>query len=211
MKKIKSNLTRGRPLGFDKEAALNQALMLFWQKGFDNTSIHDLTEALGITPPSLYAAFGNKEALFWAAVDLYSSKYAVSISTTLEEKTLPKEAIHHLLRKLAQNYTDGNTPHGCLIVCAINNDLNHSGRVNKILQKMRRASEKVIFEKIKLAIQLKQIPSDTDAKNLSKFFATIIQGMSIQSKDGASKKDLIAVADLAMNVWPSTGDNKEER
>lgn len=194
--------TRGRPRDFNKEEALEKALALFWQKGFETTSINDLTSAMGIMPPSLYSTFGNKEKLFWAAVDLYSAKYAVNISKTLAEKTNVKEAMHHLLKKLAQSYVSNKTPNGCLIVCASINYSENSTNINMILQKMRESSEKVIVNRIKEGIRIKEIPSSVDAKKLGKFFATFIQGMTIQSKDGASIRDLESIIDLAMNIWP---------
>lgn len=193
---------RGRPRDFDKDEALKKALVLFWEKGFETTSINDLTSAMRITPSSLYATFGNKEKLFWDAVNLYSKKYGIDIEKTLNEEKDTKQAFHLLLKQLAHSYTSNKTPHGCLIICATTNHSENSININQVLKRMRQASEAVLVKRIKKAIQLKEIPAESNPKILGKFFATIIQGMSTQSRDGISSKELESIADLAMNIWP---------
>lgn len=200
--KITKIETRGRPKDFNQDEALEKALLLFWERGYETTSISELTLAMGITPSSLYATFGNKEKLFWTAIELYSMKYAVNISKSLNEKINTKEAFCYLLKKLAISYTSNKTPHGCLMICATTNHSKSSSNIDQVLQKIRSASEKVLVKKIQHAILLKEIPSNTNAKILGKFFATIIQGMSTQSRDGVSFKELESMVDLAMNIWP---------
>jgi AcrR family transcriptional regulator len=153
------DLKRGRPRTFDRTAALETATRLFWTRGYDAVSIADLTSALGISTPSLYAAFGDKRALFFEAVHHFEDAYGISLGS---ERTA-RAAVHQLRR---------------------------NGLRLAITRRLRRA------------VREGELGPDTDVSGLAGFFAATIQGMSQRARDGASRRELRAVADTAIRAWP---------
>jgi AcrR family transcriptional regulator len=195
--------TRGRPRDFNTTAALEQALCLFWEKGYPSTSINALTDAMGITPPSLYAAFGNKENLFKMALNLYATKYAVDLEKTLAEKVDPKEAFRHLLKTLADAYASKKMPSGCLVIFTSTIRAETTRDIERELLIMRTGLETALTNKIRQALKDKKIPPNTNVGDLAKFYTTFIKGMSTQARHGASVEDLEESAEIAMKAWPA--------
>jgi AcrR family transcriptional regulator len=193
---------RGRPRDFDTAAALEKALRLFWDKGYPSTSISALTDAMGITAPSLYSAFGNKENLFKMALNLYATKYAVDLERKLGEKPDPKEAFHHLLRALADAYASKKMPAGCLVIFTSTIRTETTRSIEERLLIMRTGLEAALTKKIRQALTDKKIPPNTDVRRLAKFYTTFIKGMSTQARHGASVEELELSADIAMKAWP---------
>ena len=192
---------RGRPRSFDREAALEQALLTFWEHGYDATSVTDLTTSLGIGAPSLYAAFGDKRKLFDEVVRRYQDTHGAFTARALAEEPTAGAAIERILREAASEYTDPGHARGCLIISATQNTIPASAEVAEHLRTIRRQNRDVLRERIQADVDAGLLPDDTDAAALATFFAATIQGMSQQARDGASRDDLMAVATTALRVW----------
>jgi AcrR family transcriptional regulator len=193
---------RGRPRGFDRTAALDRAVQEFWQHGYEATSIAGLTRAMGITPPSLYAAFGDKRTLFTEAVDRYARTYGGYGWRSLTEPTA-REGVARMLYEAAAEYTEPGHPPGCLVITGAVNTTAADESVKAELRRFREATKHAIAEKIAADVQAGRIPAGTDPLALATFYAAVIQGMSTQACDGACHEDLERIADLAMSAWPT--------
>ncbi|MEU8837429.1 TetR/AcrR family transcriptional regulator [Streptomyces sp900116325] len=193
--------SRGRPRGFDRASALEHALAEFWRNGYQATSIAGLTRAMGISAPSLYAAFGDKRTLFSEAVARYAQTYGQYGSRSLAEPTA-RAAVERMLREAAAEYTDASHPPGCLVINGAVNTTPADEDVKAELQGFRDATKHAIAQKIQVDVRACLLPQETDPLALATFYATVIQGMSIQACDGAGREDLHRVVDLAMKAWP---------
>lgn len=203
--------TRGRPRSFDADDALERAMQLFWQQGYESTSIADLTKAMNINPPSLYAAFGDKERLFLAAVARYGKRMGGKPAEILGAAPTAREAVQSLLEKAAHEFTDRSHPPGCMIITAATNCSAGAAQVQRMLADLRRGLEKQLETRIARAMSARELPAGTDAGALAKFYATVFAGMSIQARDGASRKSLLATAAAAMRAWPLPGGRSKSR
>jgi AcrR family transcriptional regulator len=192
---------RGRPRSFERAAALRRAMEVFWAKGYDGASLADLTAAMGIAAPSLYAAFGSKEALFREAVALYGETEGTEIWTALPEAPGAREAIERFLRASALSFTRPDRPAGCLVVLGalLANDGN--ARVCQQLRTSRAGNVAALRSRLERAVAEGELSASLDCEALATFYATVQQGMSIQARDGASRATLLAVADCAMAAW----------
>lgn len=191
----------GRPRTFNKDEALDQALEVFWRKGYEGASICDLTAAMGINPPSLYAAFGNKEALFRQALDRYAETRAGFVREALAVLNA-RDGIAALLRGTARSLADKSSPAGCLLVQGIAGSGDHAQCIRDELTARRAASQKAIRERLKRAQAEGELAADADPAALARYFSTVIQGMAIQAASGASRKELERIAEMAMAAWP---------
>ncbi|MDR0532419.1 MAG: TetR/AcrR family transcriptional regulator [Verrucomicrobiales bacterium] len=195
---------RGRPRSFDRDEALEQAMEVFWRYGYESASISDLTAAMGITPPSLYAAFGNKEQLFLEAVERYLAANHERLSSYLDNPGTAREGVARLLREISCMMTDCECPKGCMVVMSALNCSESSAHIQKIMAKHRKASEVRIRNRIERGMREGDVPADTNAAVLAVFFSTVIEGMSIQAKDGASARKIQSAIDTAMQAWPQS-------
>jgi AcrR family transcriptional regulator len=191
----------GRPRNFDTDAALDRALEVFWRKGYEGASICDLTAAMGINPPSLYAAFGNKEQLFRKALDRYTDKHNQCVREVLARPRV-REAIAALLFHSVDALTDKSNPPGCLLVQGIAGAGDHAQCIRDALAEKRAAGEKLIRERLKRAKAEGELPQSADPAALARFVATVTQGMAVQAAGGATRKELMAVAEAAMAAFP---------
>ena len=191
---------RGRPRSFDREQALEQAMEVFWKKGFEATSVADLTEAMGINPPSLYAAFGDKEQLFLAAVERYQARRGESCPYC--EEPTARDAVEKLLIFLADELTCSDHPRGCLLQMAEATSGESSPKLKAALQAKRMASRTMLKARIERGLRDGDVPEGTDATALTDFYVTIIAGMSMRARDGATRKSLLATVENAMRLWP---------
>ncbi|MCE8033325.1 TetR/AcrR family transcriptional regulator [Billgrantia tianxiuensis] len=192
---------RGRPRGFDREEALRRAMEVFWAQGYDNASIADLTRAMGINAPSLYATFGSKEALFHEAVKLYVRTEGSGIWEQVETAPTAHAAIAHVLHATAEAFTRGDTPRGCMIVLAAPQMQGANTQVCDALKAHRQANGCLLERRLKRAVEEGELPASTDCRALASYFVTVQHGMSIQARDGASRETLLAIADCAMASW----------
>ena len=193
---------RGRPLSFDREAALENAMKVFWERGYEAASISDLTAAMGITPPSLYTAFGDKERLFLEAIERYAHGPGSAGPRALAEEPTARGAICRWLTEAAEELTRPCHPRGCMVVMATTNCSVAAESVQLALAKRRAAGEASLRRRIQGGIDNGELPPDTEALGLANFYATIYQGMSMQAKDGTSRASLLATVETAMRSWP---------
>ncbi|MEU6209419.1 TetR/AcrR family transcriptional regulator [Streptomyces sp. NPDC090085] len=191
---------RGRPRSFDRDAALDKAMTAFWERGYEATSIADLTASIGIGAPSLYAAFGDKRKLFDEVVVVYGSRYGDFAAVALAEEPTARAAVERVLREAAEVYTDPAHPRGCMVLSAAVNTT--SDEVAEALRE-RRAANLALFEsRIRADVAAGVLPPDTDAPALARYAGAVLQGMSQQSRDGATREELLAVAERALLAWP---------
>lgn len=194
---------RGRPRKFDQQQALRQAMLLFWQKGFDNTSMPDLAKAMNINAPSIYAAFGSKEDLFEQAVEYYESIFGENIWANLSDDPTAKGAVERVLKQSALHYTRTETPRGCLIS---NGALAVSGGNTQVREKLcfrRNQCKSLLTARIEQGVSAGELSQQVDVSALATFYMSVQQGMSIQARDGATKEQLLASIHLAMLAWPN--------
>ncbi len=194
--------SRGRPRAFDRSVALDRAMIEFWRNGYEATSIAALTHAMGITPPSLYAAFGDKRKLFSEAVERYAQTHGQYGSRSLAEPTA-RAAVERMLREAAAEYTEPSHPPGCLVINGAVNIADADEDVKAELRGYRDTTKKKIANKIRADVRAGRLPKTTDAAGLATFYSAVIQGMSTQACDGASHRDLTRVVDNAMKAWPT--------
>jgi AcrR family transcriptional regulator len=194
---------RGRPLSFDRDAALETAMHVFWERGYEAASISDLTTAMGITPPSLYTAFGDKEQLFLEAIERYALGYGSISARALKEEPTARGAIERWLLEAAAELTQPCHPKGCMVVMAATNCSAAAERVQGALARRRAEAIANVTRRIQGAVDDGELPPDTDAADLANFYATVYQGMSMQAKDGATQEALLATVKAAMRAWPA--------
>lgn len=199
-------MAKGRPRTFDRDEALDRATMEFWRHGYEATSIAGLTGAMGINPPSLYAAFGDKKALFEEAVLAYGARpEGAFMGVALAEEPTAYGAFARILREAAHHYADPSHPAGCLTICAATNVAAASAEVGEFLRGIRNANLGVFDARLRAARDAGELPAGTDTMLLANYFAAVIQGMSQRSRDGADERELAGVAELAMAGWPGSG------
>lgn len=194
----------GRPLSFERSTALRQAMLLFWKHGYEATSIADLTHALGITAPSLYAAFGDKKHLFLETVDLYLQA-PTQDESLLQSAEMPtsQEAARMILTNSVIVFTQDNHPHGCMIGTSALSVSSAAADVQARLADIRIHSEARLRDAINKDVELGILPEKTDADALAGFVIATVQGISVLARDGATRQKLLAVVDTAMKAWPN--------
>jgi AcrR family transcriptional regulator len=192
---------RGRPRSFDRAHALRQAMEVFWRRGYEGASITDLTTAMGINSPSLYAAFGCKEALFREAVAYYNETENFDAAKALRDLPTAKEAIGGYLRQNVIAYTDADKPSGCMIVLTATTYTEQSRAVHAHLAEWRIATEHDFRERIERGIADGDVPATADAATVAAFYSAVNQGMAIQARDGADRSKLSAVAEASIVAW----------
>jgi len=193
---------RGRPLSFDRDHALEQAMHVFWERGYEAASIAELTAAMGITAPSLYTAFGDKERLFLEAIERYATGPGGGYPRALEEEPTAYLAIKRCLEEAAEELTRPSHPKGCMMVSATANCSKASAHIQAGLAKRRAANDAGVRCRIERGIQDGELPADLDAQALANFFTTVFRGMSMLAADGASRETLLATAAMALKAWP---------
>jgi AcrR family transcriptional regulator len=194
----------GRPRAFDVDEALDRALEVFWRQGYEGTGISDLTKAMGINPPSLYGAFGNKEELFRKVLDRYADGPARYIREAFDQPTA-RAAVEQLLHGAADATTRPGFPRGCLTVqgglaCAPGAE----GARGELASR-RLAGEAALRARLEQARVEGELPDDVDPDGLARYFVTVYQGIAVQAAGGASGEQLHQVVDYSMRAWPSPG------
>lgn len=193
---------RGRPLAFNQDEALKAALNVFWAHGYEGTSMAELTDALGINKPSIYAAFGNKEELFRKALAHYIVGPAAFV-TEVKSATTAREVVENFLQQAVEFFSDKSTPNGCLIVQAALTCGQGSSVIQQELIAYRKRFEAAFVARFELAKKQGDLPQGANSADLAKYLATIHQGLSVQATSGATKEELTAVVELALKNWPT--------
>ncbi|VWC21341.1 TetR family transcriptional regulator [Burkholderia arboris] len=187
----------GRPREFDRDTALKQAMLVFWRRGYEGTSMSDLVEVMGIASARIYAAFGSKEALFQEAVALYEQSDGGFADRALRETNV-RVAIETMLHEAIATYTRRGRPHGCMVVSSATNYSASNEGVMAWLTEHRRARTQSILERLREALAQGQLKPGTDVGALADFYAVQLHGISVQSRDGVSKDRLLAAVGPAM-------------
>jgi len=201
---MKSNQVRsqlGRPRGFDADRALDRALTVFWRNGYEGASLPALTKAMGINRPSLYAAFGNKEALFRQAVERYERGPASYAHKALKQPTA-REVVEALLDGVVALLTRPQNPGGCLMVQGALACGENAKRIRQEMASLRAAGVAAIRRRFQRAIDEGDLPANADASALARFVATVLHGMAVQAASGATRKELLRVKDMFLQMWP---------
>jgi AcrR family transcriptional regulator len=190
----------GRPLSFNRDAALQKAKLLFWRHGYEATSLNDLTDAMGVTPPSIYAAFGNKKGLFLEAVRLYLSD-PLSPQEIMDAEPTARAAAQALMEGAAATFTNPATPPGCMLATSAISVSAAAADVQAELASLRNGVEAHLRERIERAQAEGELSADIDAEALAAHTTAVIQGMSTLARDGAGHDKLMRVVALAMRAW----------
>lgn len=200
MEAKKSRRVQGRPRAFNTDIALDQALLLFWRKGYLGTSLTDLTEAMGINRPSLYAAFGNKETLFRKALDRYRDRHTAYLRDALEEPTA-RRVSERLMQGAVDLVTHPDHPSSCLITQSLLTCADPDDPLRQELVERQVASEMAIRDRFERAISEGDLPPDTDPAILARFVLTVNAGLSVQAAGGASRTELLQVVQTALQAF----------
>jgi AcrR family transcriptional regulator len=199
MKRKQTTPTLGRPRAFDVEQALHRAMRVFWRKGYLGTSLSDLTDAMGINRPSLYAAFGNKKSLFRKALEHYAKGPSSYLGEALRELTA-RTVVERLLRGVVDLLTDPRTPTTCLWV---HGALSCGGdSLRKEFAAQRAAGLAGLRTRFKRAVLDGDLPPDSDADALAHYVQTVNFGLTVQASTGATRKELLRVVEIALKAWP---------
>jgi len=180
-----------RPPEFDRAEALIKAQHLFWERGYERTTVRDLTEAMGISAPSLYNAFGGKKELFDEAVAAYASAPARVVPPALAEQTA-RAVLARILDIAVREYASDIQPRGCLVIS------------DPVLGAERTAGREAIRERLSVARAAGDLPEDADLQALTDYIDIVLRGLSSLARDGVEPSALRAAADVALRAWPST-------
>jgi AcrR family transcriptional regulator len=194
--------TRGRPRTFDPEIALRQALDLFWERGYEGTSLSDLAQAMGIASASIYACFGSKEDLFRQVMMLYGTTSGAPPRRALREQPTARAAIREMLRATADQITGPDTPHYCMLILAAPTGAVENHAIREFLAGLRRDMHTTIKDRLARGVtdgDLTAPAAGLDA--MARYYTTVVQGLSLQARDGADRAELEAVITCAMAAW----------
>ncbi|MEV5569175.1 TetR/AcrR family transcriptional regulator [Spirillospora sp. NPDC052269] len=186
----------GRPRAFDADAALDRALEVFWRQGYEGTSLSDLTTALGINRPSLYAAFGNKDELFAKALNRYISGPGACASVALEAPTT-REVVERMVDCAIELTAGTDTPSGCLTVNSVHACGPNSASARDAALAYRKAGEAALRRRFE---QASDLPEGYEPGTLARLVHTITDGIAVQAASGRTRDELRQVADLALNA-----------
>ena len=197
--------TIGRPREFDRGAALDAAMVLFWRKGFAAASMNDLCDAMDVRSPSLYAAFGSKEALYLEAIQRYVEVFGPPVWDELAEGATARAGVENLLLAATESLPESHvTPGGCMAALAAVCDEWPAG-IAQVVRKIRAEMLGMLRSRLEAGVANGELPTTTDIEGLSRFYFSVYQGMAVQARDGAGAPELKGVVAAAMSAWPSNG------
>lgn len=194
-------MAMGRPRAFNKDEALDRAMNVFWRQGYEGASLAELTKAMGINSPSLYAAFGNKEGLLRAALDRYVQLRAEFVQQSLDAPTA-REAAARLLVGTADKLTDPQNPPGCLLMQAGLACGSGAESIPSELASRRAAEEEALKQRFERAKTEGDLPESADPGVMARYVSTVLQGMGVQAAAGATREDLRNIAELTIQSVP---------
>ena len=193
--------SRGRPRSFDRDAALRSAMNVFWTRGYDGASLDELLRAMGgITPPSFYAAFGSKEDLFLEVVQLYQRTSGTAPMRALETSPV-RDAVDAMLRAAVDSFDNPAVGSGCLLVLGAPTRTKTNAGVHERLRDLRCQVPEMLEKRFKRAIADGELPATAPVPAIAAFYATVVHGLAVQARDGASRRTLLTVVDGAMGAW----------
>jgi AcrR family transcriptional regulator len=193
----------GRPRAFDRDTALLAAMRTFWTQGYEGTSVQDLATAMGVNKPSLYATFGCKEEIFREAVELYDRVEGKATSQSLKKAGTAREAVESMLRSNARAYVVEEGPRGCMIVLSSLLGAPENESVRAFLADNRLQGEATLRERLAQGMAEGDLAASADLDQFAAFYTTVLEGLSIQARDGASIEKLNIIIDAAMLAWPA--------
>ncbi|MFE3998371.1 TetR/AcrR family transcriptional regulator [Nocardioides sp. YIM B13467] len=197
-----STTTHGRPRGFDREAALDRAVRLFWRKGYETTSVRELGSELGIGQPSLYNAFSGKRALFDEAVEVYDRKYGGFVEVALVEEETAVDAMRRVLTEAPMQYTRQGLPCGCLV---FGGDAGtDDSDVRAWLSNVRNEKTRGLKGKIQDDVSAGVLPEDTDVEDVAAYVMAVLSGLAQRARDEAPRRELEGIARIAIAALPRT-------
>jgi AcrR family transcriptional regulator len=183
----------------------------FWRRGYEGTAVSDLTKAMGINAPSLYAAFGCKEALFREAVALYNATEGAATDRALEAAPTARRAVEDMLRVNAAAYVNPRRPPGCMVTLAATIGTPESAEVREFLAQVRQEAQDALERRLARGVAEGDLPDGAGIAALAAFYYTVLQGLSIQARDGASRETLAAIVDCAMAAWDGLAKPRRRR
>ncbi|MFE1599050.1 TetR/AcrR family transcriptional regulator [Methylobacterium sp. ID0610] len=194
-------MAMGRPRSFDRDKALDEAMEVFWRHGYDGATLAELTKAMGIKPPSLYAAFGSKEGLLKAALDRYAQKRSQHMGYVLSGRTA-REVAERMLLSIVESHTDPANPPGCLLVqgglaCGAGSE-----NIPFELAARRAQTEAELRDRFVQAREEGDLPASADPAALARFLSSVIAGMGVMASSGSDREALREVAQVALQAFP---------
>lgn len=193
---------RGRPRAFDRRHVLEQAMNVFWSRGYEGASLTALTQAMEINPPSLYAAFKNKEGLFREALEHYLTHHGAYRYHVLAEAPTACEGVELLLKETVTRFYSRYPSRGCLVVLAALSGTPESQLIQDELSAQRRETHRLIETRISQGLLDGDVPVGTSVETLSGFYTTVMFGLSVQAKDQVPYEQMIAFVETSMGAWP---------
>lgn len=184
---------------------------VFWERGYEGTRVSDLTRAMGLNAPSLYATFGSKEDLFREAVAHYNAPDRSPTTIALQRPGSVRAAVEAMLRDNVREYVDPDTPPGCLIVLAGIAYSSETEVLRDLLKSCRDEDRARLLNRIRAGMEAGELPAGLDAQRIASFLITVLYGLSIQARDGASRADMDAAVDMAMLAWDGTVEDASRR
>ena len=192
---------RGRPRTFDREQALRSAMDVFWERGYEGATLEELQTAMGgIAPPSFYAAFGSKDKLFREAVALYHATLGGRMRNALAAPTA-REAIEGLLHEGVRCFSEGDTPRGCLLILGAINCTRANKEAYDHLHELRQQGPEMIRQRLARGVAEGDLPAGAPVTEMASFYTTVMQGLAVRARDGASRQALVNAAQGAMAAW----------
>ncbi|MFE8146020.1 TetR/AcrR family transcriptional regulator [Brenneria goodwinii] len=200
-------MARGRPRSFDRDTALQRAMEIFWAKGYEAAQLSELMAAIGINPPSFYAAFGSKEALYREALDLYLSTAGSASMKALAETGNVRDAVKAMLLASLDTALSSPSSGGCLVSLGLVNCQQQHAPLRDHMRELRRHTARLIGQRLERGVADGELAADTDSERLAVYFATIILGISLQAQDGAERGELLGIVETAMKALNTPADN----
>ncbi|MCB8882126.1 TetR/AcrR family transcriptional regulator [Acidisoma cellulosilytica] len=192
----------GKPRRLNRVRALDQAMKLFWEQGYEGTSFKDLIAKLKVSPSSFYFAFGSKEALYREVVDCYAAGPAAFFAEVIEARMDARSAFVALMEGHATLFTMEDCPAGCLVSFAFAHAPPELASLRDLARGIRHWAENAMADRLRRGVAEGDLPSDIDAAGLAAFFEAVIRGMAIKATDGATRDSLFETGRLAMQAWP---------